>query len=316
MEDTLSKRIKFRHMQCFLAVFQLGTAQRAADSLALTQPAVSKTIAELEEIVGAKLFERGRHGAVATRHGQLFAPHARACVEALRLGVDELKRHDALAPAMITIGVLPTLAAPLVAPALGAYRHRWRNTSVRVVTGNNRRLLAGLQSKEFAFAIGRLSDSEEMAGLSFEHLLREPLSIAVRPDHPLLDEQTVTPARLAGYTIIVPPPGTLIRRFADNILTAFGTHPSAAMIETLSVSLGRELAMRHDAIWFVPSGAIEKDLSGGMLVLLRMPMSGADEPIGLLRNIGLEPDAGAEALIKAVREVAQRRNALQVVAPA
>ena len=308
MENALSKRIKFRHMQCFLAVFQLGTVQRAADSLALTQPAVSKTIAELEEIVGARLFERGRSGAAATRHGRLFAPHARACVDALRLGVDVLQQHDALLPAEITMGALPTVAAPLVAPAIAMFRERWRNTSVRVITGNNRRLLEGLQGKEFAFAIGRLSDSENMAGVSFEYLLREPLAIAVRPDHPLLDGQAVTPARLAGHAIVVPPPGTLIRRSADNILTAFGAQASAAMVETLSVSLGRTLAMRHDAVWFVPMGAIEPDLSAGLLALLRMPMSGTEEPIGLLRAIGQAADAATETLIEAVHEVARQRG--------
>ena len=77
-------RVKFRHLQCFLAVAQFGGVQKAAESLSITQPAVSKTVAELEEILGVRLFERGRHGAVPTREGQLFMPHASACVSALR----------------------------------------------------------------------------------------------------------------------------------------------------------------------------------------------------------------------------------------
>ena len=84
-----SGRIKFRHLQCFLAVMQFGSVQRAADSLSITQPAVSKTIGELESILGVRLFERGRRGAAPTREGRLFAPHAAACVGALREGVDE-----------------------------------------------------------------------------------------------------------------------------------------------------------------------------------------------------------------------------------
>ncbi|MGA7782434.1 MAG: LysR family transcriptional regulator, partial [Paraburkholderia sp.] len=51
-------RVKFRHLQCFLAVAQFGGVQRAAESLSITQPAVSKTVAELEAILGVKLFER------------------------------------------------------------------------------------------------------------------------------------------------------------------------------------------------------------------------------------------------------------------
>lgn len=59
-------RVKFRHLQCFLAVAQFGGVQKAAQSLSITQPAVSKTIAELESILGVRLFERGRQGARPT----------------------------------------------------------------------------------------------------------------------------------------------------------------------------------------------------------------------------------------------------------
>lgn len=88
-------RVKFRHLQCFLAVAQFGSVQKAAHSLSITQPAVSKTIAELESILGVRLFERGRQGARPTREGQLFMPHASACVLALRQGVGLLARGAA-----------------------------------------------------------------------------------------------------------------------------------------------------------------------------------------------------------------------------
>src|SRR5471032_2192886 len=98
LANLTSGRIKFRHLQCFLAVTQFGSVQRAADSLSITQPAVSKTIGELESILGVRLFERGRRGAAPTRDGRLFAPHAAACVGALREGVDELSRHGVEMP--------------------------------------------------------------------------------------------------------------------------------------------------------------------------------------------------------------------------
>jgi LysR family pca operon transcriptional activator len=311
MDDSLSKRIKFRHMQCFLAVLQLGTIQRAADSLSLTQPAVSKTIAELEEIVGAQLFERGRTGAAVTPHGQLFAPHARACLDALRLGVDELQRYDARQPLVLSIGALPTVAAPLLAPALVTFRSVWPGASVRIATHANLRLLEGLQTGELVLAVGRLSDSEHMAGLSFEQLAREPLAIVVRAGHPLLDETSAAAAQLARFPVVVPPATTLIRRQADNMLTAFGARNSTALVETMSVSLGRELTLHHDAVWFVPIGAIEHDLTMCLLVQLPVPQPGTDEPIGLLQRIA-ETRAPAElALADAIRKVARMRSTSQ-----
>src|SRR5437762_2472730 len=76
-------RIRLRHLQCFLAIVQNGTLGSAAQALSITQPAVTKTVNELEEILGAKLFERGRKGVTLTPEAEVFVPHANASMEAL-----------------------------------------------------------------------------------------------------------------------------------------------------------------------------------------------------------------------------------------
>ena len=308
MQKPANNRIKFRHMQCFLAVWQLGTVQRAADSLSITQPAVSKTIAELEEMVGAPLFERGRHGAVPTRHGQLFAPHALACMAALRQGVDEVRQEGAHASAVIAVGVLPSVAAALLPAALRAFREQWPAVSVRILTGSNQHLLESLRAGDIAFAIGRLSDSEAMAAMSFEFLYRDPLAVVVHAGHVLARAGVVPPSTLARYPIVVPPPGTLIRQSADSVLTAFGAQPSSASLETLSVSLGRTFALHNEAVWFVPSSAVEDDLASGVLVKLPMPFPGTDEPIGLIRRSEPPMTAAMADLAAAIRKEGRLRN--------
>ena len=82
----IDNRIKFRHLQCFLEVARLGSLARAADRLAVSQPAVSKTLKELEEVLAAQLFERGKSGAALTEAGVDFLRYAGPCVQALREG--------------------------------------------------------------------------------------------------------------------------------------------------------------------------------------------------------------------------------------
>jgi LysR family transcriptional regulator, pca operon transcriptional activator len=308
MENTsANNRVKFRHLQCFLAVFQLGSVQRAAVSLSITQPAVSKTIAELESILGIALFERGRRGAVPTREGRLFAPHANESVAALREGVDKLVRHGANFPATVAIGVLPTVAGPLLPAAVAAFRAAWPAVSVQVWTDSNTRLLERLRSAEIELVVGRLSDPEGMAGMSFEHLYREPLIVAVRAGHELASETSITGLMLARFPVVVPPLGTLIRQSAESVLTAFGANALSSLVETLSVSLGRALALHNDAVWFVPSGAVEHDIELGLLARLPMPFAGTDEPIGLIRRNDHGPSPTAESLMDAIRDAARGR---------
>ena len=71
-----SQRIRLRHLHTFVAVAQQGTLGRAAETLNLSQPALSKTLNELEQLTGARLFERGRQGAQLTLPGEQFLTHA------------------------------------------------------------------------------------------------------------------------------------------------------------------------------------------------------------------------------------------------
>jgi LysR family pca operon transcriptional activator len=302
-------RVKFRHLQCFLAVAQFGSVQRAADSLSITQPAVSKTVAELEAILGVKLFERGRHGAVPTREGQLFMPHASACVSALRQGVDLLARAEGAAAATLEIGILPTVAAALMPPVLKQFAALWPRVIVRLATGANPELLERLKAGTIEFAIGRLADPERMVGLSFEQLFSEPLIAVVRTGHPLAAGAGLPATSLEEFPVVLPPFGTLIRQSADSLLSAWGVPPLSAFVEVLSVSTGRALTLENGAVWFVPLSAVEYELAHGMLVRLPMPFAGTGEPVGLIRRSDTQPSAVGRAFIEAVREVARQRMA-------
>ncbi len=299
-------RVKFRHLQCFLAVAQFGSVQRAAESLSITQPAVSKTIAELEAVLGVRLFERGRNGAAPTPEGRLFMPHAAASVSALRQGVDLLVRDEGAAAATLDIGMLPTVATPLLPAMLRLFGAQWPRAIVRLATASNAELLERLKAGEIAFAVGRLADPERMVGLSFEQLYSEPLAVVVRAGHPLADD-ALAPARLAQYLVVVPPFGTLIRQAAERLLAAWGAAPLTTFVEMLSVSVGRALALENDAVWFVPVGAVEGELRRGTLVRLALPSAGSEEPVGLIQRTDTQPSPAAGALIEALRRVARER---------
>ncbi|MFQ9623881.1 MAG: LysR substrate-binding domain-containing protein [Enterobacteriaceae bacterium] len=296
-----SQRIRLRHLHTFVAVAQQGTRGRAAETLNLSQPALSKTLNELEQLTGTRLFERGRLGAQLTLVGEQFLTHAVKVLDALNTAGQALNRKEGLNSDIVRIGALPTAALGILPSVIGQFHQQQKDITLQVATMNNTMLLAGLKSGEIDIGIGRMSDPELMSGLNYELLFLESLKLVVRPGHPLLQE-TVTLSRVMEWPVVVSPKGTIPRQNAETLLQSQGCKIPAGCIETLSASLSRQLTVDYDYIWFVPSGAVKDDLRRGLLTALPVPTQGAGEPIGILTRVDATLTAGTQTLLSAIRK--------------
>ncbi|EAZ5513557.1 LysR family transcriptional regulator [Salmonella enterica] len=296
-----SQRIRLRHLHTFVAVAQQGTLGRAAETLNLSQPALSKTLNELEQLTGTRLFERGRLGAQLTVPGEQFLTHAVKVLDALNTAGQALNRKEDASADVVRVGALPTAALGILPAAIGRFHQQQKSTSLQVATMNNTMLLAGLKSGEIDLGIGRMSDPELMGGLHYELLFLESLKLVVRPGHPLLQE-TITLSRVMEWPVVVSPKGTVPRQNAEALLQSQGCKMPAGCIETLSASLSRQLTVDYDYVWFVPSGAVKEDLRQATLVSLPVPTQSAGEPIGILTRVDIPLSTGAQMLIAAIRK--------------
>ncbi|ENK6265372.1 LysR family transcriptional regulator [Klebsiella variicola] len=296
-----SQRIRLRHLHTFVAVAQQGTLGRAAETLNLSQPALSKTLNELEQLTGTRLFERGRLGAQLTLVGEQFLTHAVKVLDALNSAGQALNRKEGLNNDIVRIGALPTAALGILPTVIGQFHKQQKDITLQVATMNNTMLLAGLKSGEIDIGIGRMSDPDLMSGLNYELLFLESLKLVVRPGHPLLQE-TVTLSRVMEWPVVVSPKGTVPRQNAETLLQSQGCKMPAGCIETLSASLSRQLTVDFDYVWFVPSGAVKDDLRRGVLSALPIATQGAGEPIGILTRVDATLTSGTQTLLSAIRK--------------
>ncbi|EPO0351900.1 LysR substrate-binding domain-containing protein [Klebsiella pneumoniae] len=296
-----SQRIRLRHLHTFVAVAQQGTLGRAAETINLSQPALSKTLNELEQLTGTRLFERGRLGAQLTLVGEQFLTHAVKVLDALNSAGQALNRKEGLNNDIVRIGALPTAALGILPTVIGQFHKQQKDITLQVATMNNTMLLAGLKSGEIDIGIGRMSDPELMSGLHYELLFLESLKLVVRPGHPLLQE-TVTLSRVMEWPVVVSPKGTVPRQNAEALLQSQGCKMPAGCIETLSASLSRQLTVDFDYVWFVPSGAVKDDLRRGVLTALPIATQGAGEPIGILTRVDATLTPGTQTLLSAIRK--------------
>jgi LysR family pca operon transcriptional activator len=303
----LDPRIKLRHIACFLEVARFKSVVTAAEALHISQPAASKTIQELEQVLGAELFDRSRRKLVLTPFGEVFHRYAATSIDALRQGVEAASgQHDVTT---VRVGALPTVSARMLPEAVRLFTAENPGVHARVVTGPNDYLLSLLRTGDADLVIGRMADPAVMLGLSFEHLYFERVAFIVRAGHPLLSERDFSLAMIEQYQVLMPTPDSVIRPFVDRMLVGHGIGAVRDEVETVSDAFGRAYVRQSDAIWIISQGVVEDDVARGQLALLPVDTSETLGPVGFTTRADTVQGLAAAALMQAVRDVAGRERA-------
>lgn len=300
----IDSRIKFRHLQTFVEVARQKSVMKAAGVLHVSQPAVTKTIRELEQVLGVAVFERDGRGIRITRHGDVFLRHAGAALTALRQGFDSVSQalHGDAPP--IRIGALPTVSSRIMPRAVSLFLAEDTGVRVKIVTGENAVLLEQLRIGDLDLVIGRLAAPERMTGFSFEHLYSEQVVFCVRAGHPLSAPRRSVFAGLAGFPVLMPTQGSVIRPFVDRLLIANGVAKLPNQIETVSDAFGRAFVRSSDAVWIISSGVVANDIESGQLAALAVDTSETKGPVGLTMRTDAVPSLPQSILMQTIREAA------------
>lgn len=299
----IDTRIKFRHLVCFLEMARQGSLARAADVLAVSQPAMSKTLKELEELLAAILFIRSKGGVSLTEAGVAFLRYAGPSVQALRDGVNTLRGGE-YAAGRVRLGVLSTVESLLVPEVVRRLHERHSALVVSVVTGPSAYLLSQLRVGDVDLVVGRMTDSPEIQGLTFEHLYSESMTLVVRPGHALLVKPLERGA-VENFPLVLPLAGTTIRKFADSLFVQCGISQSRQRLETLSVTLSRRYVLSSEAIWIAPLDAVRLDLASGELVEINLGQREPGGSVGISSNASLPLSLAAQWCVDVLRDVGQ-----------
>lgn len=283
----LDRRIKLRHIECFTAIQRLGSLKAACNALNLSQPTLSKTLRELEDILGARLMDRDRGGVKLTAAGEVFSEFAGQCLATLRRGlegVDALRRGGGQT---LRVGTLPSVAARLLPCVVDEFRRLSPGTGLVVTDGAHGALIGQLRTGTLDAVIGRMGPADAMQGLNFVHIYSESVVCVARPGHPLVGQTAPDPSSLGQWPVIYPPEGAAIRPLLDRWCLAQGTGPFINRIESVSGAFGRNHTATSDALWFISQGVVAQDLDAGRLVAIDLDLRLTAGPVGLMTR----PDA-------------------------
>lgn len=277
----MDRRIKFRHLEAFVTIARAKRLKSAAVQLNLTQPAISKTLRDLEDILSVSLMTRDRSGVRLTPEGQVFLQYAEQSTAALNKGLSSIASLSEAGGHVLKIGVLPSVAAQVLPLAIERFRRSSPKTILQVEEGSHSFLTDRLRSGDLDLVVGRLGNADTMQGLSFTALYMERVVAVVAPDHHKREATRLE--QIEGEVIIYPPEAAAIRPLMARLMLTRGLALFGDRIECVSGALGRAMTLGSlKPVWFISRGVVADDLVDGRLVALNIDMAQTEGAVGIM----------------------------------
>jgi LysR family transcriptional regulator, hydrogen peroxide-inducible genes activator len=214
-------RPSIRQLECAVAVADALHFGRAARAIALTQPALSAQIRSFEELLGLRLFERGRRGVIVTTGGAAVIEQARATLAALDDLVESAASQGEPLSGTLRLGVIPTVAPYLLPPLLPFVRRKWPKLRLVLREDQTARLLEQLALGTLDLLL--LALPVEQAAVEELPLLEEPFWFVAPSAHRLAKVRgTIAEATLAGEEILLLEDGHCLRAQALEVCRRAG----------------------------------------------------------------------------------------------
>lgn len=249
----------------FVAVAQHGSLRGAAQAVGVSQPAITKSIRQLEDELQVRLLQRTARGAVPTLAGKAFLARARVIQAELRKVEEEVEALRGGSGA-VSFGIAPAACMLLVPEAVTQFRRRFPRASVRIVEGVNSALLPLVRDETLDFSVGQAAEQRTDRSLRFKPLFRLALSVVGRQGHPLREATSLARLAEASWLVFYPiGTGALAKAFK-----AAGVPVPATTIQCESYASALALIAKTDTLGLIAPQMLDEPYA--QRNLLRIPV--------------------------------------------
>jgi DNA-binding transcriptional LysR family regulator len=270
--------------------------------MAMTQPAATKALQELEDTIGVSLFVRHARGMEPTIFGEAVMRYARVVFEDLDELREELAGIEAGDIGKVRIGAVMAPSPELLTQTIVKLKEAHPRLQMSVTIDTSDVLVQSLQQDQLDIVIGRIPDGFPALDLSFEMLAEEALSIVVRPDHPMALAATRPKlAELALYPWIIQPHPSPMRQVIDQTFRESRVAPPVSTVETSSILTTLSLLRDSDMLAVLPSSVAQYYVALEAIAAVSTPLRGRLAPYGLILRKNRRITPATQLVIDSIR---------------
>ncbi|TNJ47771.1 LysR substrate-binding domain-containing protein [Phaeobacter sp. B1627] len=268
------KSIKLHHLRVIAALSDLKLVARVSEALNVTQPAVSKQIADLERLVGAPIVERDRNRLFLTPIGQRLAEHAKQALNQLDRAAFDIEAMASGVSGSVSVGVVSSVAPTLLPGAIALFKSSTPQASISIKEGHFVELLPELETGALDLLIARIWQPRELPGIEQLSLFAEPVVVVAGRNHRLAKRSHLDWSDVIGFPWILPQANSVARRAIDALFAENGLTPPANTIASLSLTLNLALLEALPALGLLPQRLARAHAARGDIVSLPLNTRG------------------------------------------
>lgn len=290
LQTRLLSHARFRHMQVMVAIAEMGSLRRAADSIGLSQPAVSKVVADLEALLGIALFRRHARGVVPTEGCRELLVLARQTVNGVASAAEAVAARTRLGEG--TVRVAGTVAAinGLLVQWLPRFIEAAPDVQVQVWEGRVDDVLLAAARGEVDLVLCRRPGLVPV-GWEFCELLADEFKVFCSPCHRLLRRKRVSLSDLMKQRWLPGHAGAASRAWLERLARDAGQELQICELLTLLPTTNWSLLRRSELLMLAPASVFQPYLSAGELATIALPQPLPFDPLGMM----LRTEAPGEA---------------------
>ncbi|KAF2428544.1 LysR family transcriptional regulator [Bacillus subtilis] len=216
--------MEWEQLEYFQTLARMQHVTKAAKSLSITQPALSRSIARLENHLGVPLFDRQGRSISLNQYGHIFLRRVQAMMKEYTEGKEEIQALLKPDQGVVSLGFLHTLGTTLVPDLIGSFQQEYPNISFQLKQNHSYWLLERLKSGDLDLCL--LASIKPENPIQWIKLWSEELFVFVPNDHPLASRESITLNEIAGERFILLKKGYALRMTVDELFEKANIQPN------------------------------------------------------------------------------------------
>lgn len=278
--------MRFRHLMLIDTLAKTNNMHLAAEQMNLSQPALSKMLKEIEQILGFAVFERQARSMPVTSLGEHVVRYAQRVLNDAKHFAKDIEMLRLGGHGFLKIGGI-FAATPVAIPnAIIDIKKKWPLLSIDVVEQTSDHLMNMLHEHTLDLAIGRLTDKSQLQHFNFQELGPEPYCIVVNTQHPFSKKKSCKLEELLAWPWVLYPKGTPIRSHMEAAFAKANVSMPINTVNTMSMQTFLQILQGDLVVGMLPEAMVSAQVANGQLHILQTDLHLPPQEYGILTRKG------------------------------